>query len=86
MSGDLRLTARELWTGVYLLGLPDAGDGILVDRTRADPDWVTVADVVIVPGPDDDLARLVCLAALAYHFRSRLAAVSPTPVRRPGNA
>jgi hypothetical protein len=67
------ISALELQQGVFVIKFREPGDAILVDRTRADPAWFTVADMTIATRPGEDLAQSVCRAALVYHRRLRLA-------------
>jgi len=84
MLDDPPVRMPELYPGVYLLALPGTEDAVLVDRARAVPAWVAVADVVVDSRPGEDPRRLVRLAALAHQLR--LAAVSRRSARSPGSA
>jgi hypothetical protein len=86
MWGDPPNTAREIHPGVYLMRFSGAGDGILVDRTRAEAQWAAVADVVIEPRPGDDLELLVSLSLNAYRLRFAGQGFTPIGVPPPETA
>ena len=90
MGGD-RLLIGVRAPGVYLITVTGAEptEGLLVDRTHADPSWLPLADVVVASTPAEDPAPLIRAAAVRYFLRvTGPARVSPAPDRpgpdRPG--